>query len=48
MHITEACRQYLLPLIEGEDYPPYSKGIPKYVRLNHTLISKKLDTEFVV
>jgi len=25
-HITDACRRYLTPLIEGEDYPPYKNG----------------------
>lgn len=31
--ITEACRRYLLPLIQGEAYPPYHEGLPDYVRL---------------
>jgi 6-phosphofructokinase len=35
--ITEACRRYLLPLIQGEAYPPYKDGLPDYVRLNHQL-----------
>ena len=29
--ITAACRRYLLPLIGGEDYPPYRHGLPAYV-----------------
>ncbi len=29
--ITPACRRYLLPLIGGEDYPPYRRGLPAYV-----------------
>lgn len=37
MGITEACRRYLTPLIQGEAYPPYVNGLPDYVRLNHTL-----------
>lgn len=28
--ITQACRDYLLPLIEGESYPPYQQGLPDY------------------
>ena len=28
--ITEACAEYILPLIEGEAYPEYSNGIPKF------------------
>lgn len=31
--ITEACRRYLLPLIQGEAYPPYHQGLPDYVRV---------------
>jgi len=41
--ITEACREYLLPLIEGEDYPPYKNGLPDYVRLKNVAVQKKLD-----
>jgi 6-phosphofructokinase 1 len=42
MGITEACRQYLKPLIQGEAYPPYENGIPNYVRLKNELMPKKL------
>lgn len=28
--ITPACRDYLLPLIQGEAYPPYEHGLPRY------------------
>jgi len=41
--ITEACREYLAPLIEGEDYPPYKDGLPDYVRLKNVAVNKKLD-----
>ncbi|MDZ7347194.1 MAG: diphosphate--fructose-6-phosphate 1-phosphotransferase, partial [candidate division KSB1 bacterium] len=41
-HITDAFRRYALPLIEGEDYPPYVNGLPAYVRLKNLLIPKKL------
>ena len=40
--ITEACRDYLLPLIQGEDYPPYEKGLPNYVRLKNVAVERKL------
>jgi ATP-dependent phosphofructokinase / diphosphate-dependent phosphofructokinase len=40
--ITAACREYLSPLIEGEDYPPFQKGLPQYVQLKNRLVSKKL------
>jgi 6-phosphofructokinase 1 len=46
--ITDACRRYLTPLIEGEDYPPYEKGLPKYVRLKNEAVTKKLETEFKI
>jgi len=41
--ITAACREYLAPLIEGEDYPPYKNGLPDYVRLKNEAVSRKLD-----
>lgn len=41
--ITEKCRKYLQPLIEGEDYPEYENGLPKYVRLKKQLIKQKLE-----
>lgn len=41
-HITEACREYLRPLIMGEAYPPYENGLPKYIPLKNQLVGKKL------
>ena len=46
--ITEAARRYLLPLIQGEDYPPYINGLPKYVTLKGVPVRPKLSTKFVV
>ncbi len=40
--ITEKCREYLAPLIKGEDYPPYKDGLPQYVRLKNAAVPKKL------
>ena len=40
--ITDKCRDYLYPLIQGEDYPPYEKGMPKYVTLENVAVPKKL------
>jgi 6-phosphofructokinase 1 len=40
-HITEACRTYLQPLIEGEEPPPYRLGLPDYVRLQNVSVEKK-------
>jgi 6-phosphofructokinase 1 len=41
-HITQKCRDYLSPLIAGEDYPPYRNGLPAYVRLKNVAVKKKL------
>ena len=40
--ITEKCRRYLKPLIQGEDYPRYEAGLPVYVTLKNSLVPKKL------
>ncbi|SHE20057.1 6-phosphofructokinase [Bathymodiolus brooksi thiotrophic gill symbiont] len=40
--ITDACREYLQPLIEGEDYPPYKNGLPDYVVMKKEMVEKKL------
>ncbi len=41
--ITDACREYLYPLIKGESYPDYDEnGMPKYVVLKNQLVDKKL------
>ena len=43
--ITQACKEYLYPLIAGESYPDYDeRGMPKYIRLENRLIDKKLET----
>ena len=44
--ITQACRNYLEPLIKGEDYPPYKDGMPKYVRIKGVAVPKKLKGKF--
>jgi len=40
--ITEKCREYLSPLIQGEDYPSYTNGLPDYVQLKKQKVEKKL------
>ena len=40
--ITDKCRRYLLPLIQGEDYPAYRDGLPVYVTLANHPVAKKL------
>lgn len=42
--ITEKAREYLQPLIDGEDYPPYKNGLPEYVTLMNQLVPQKLPT----
>lgn len=44
--ITPACRTYLEPLIQGEPYPPYENGLPKYIQLPLEIVEKKLKTAF--
>ncbi|HEV7820581.1 MAG TPA: 6-phosphofructokinase, partial [Burkholderiales bacterium] len=47
-HITDKCRQYLSPLIAGEDYPPFKNGLPDYVKLKNAAVPRKLKTEFKI
>jgi 6-phosphofructokinase 1 len=44
--ITQACREYLQPLILGEDYPPYKDGLPQYVELKNVGVPKKLSSTY--
>jgi ATP-dependent phosphofructokinase / diphosphate-dependent phosphofructokinase len=46
--ITAAARAYLLPLIGGEDYPPYRHGLPAYAALKGVGVPKRLRTPFVI
>ncbi|MDH5327517.1 MAG: 6-phosphofructokinase [Gammaproteobacteria bacterium] len=47
-HITEQCREYLSPLIKGEDYPPYKNGLPQYVTLKNVAVPKKIKKSFTI
>ena len=40
--ITESCKKYLRPLIQGEAYPPYRNGMPVTANLKNKLLKKKL------
>ena len=42
LQITEKCRAYLLPLVQGEAPPPFKIGLPDYVRLKNAAVRKKL------
>ena len=46
--ITKACRDYLQPLIQGEDYPPYKNGIPLHAKLKNKMVAKKIKTAFEI
>ncbi len=47
--ISEQGRDYLAPLIQGEDYPPYGKnGLPDYAVLKKVFVPKKLKKSFKV
>jgi hypothetical protein len=46
--ITQKARDYLQPLIAGEDVPPFKNGLPYYPKLKKILVAKKLDTEFKI
>ncbi|MGH8773240.1 MAG: diphosphate--fructose-6-phosphate 1-phosphotransferase, partial [Burkholderiales bacterium] len=47
-HITQKCRAYLAPLIQGEDYPPFKNGLPHYVVLKNHPVPKKLKEGFKI
>jgi 6-phosphofructokinase 1 len=40
--ITARCRRYLVPLIRGEDYPPYVNGLPRYAKLRNRPVPRRL------
>lgn len=40
--ISDKGRRYLLPLIQGEDYPEFHNGLPIYVTLANAAVPKKL------
>lgn len=42
--ITDKCRDYIYPLIQGEAYPDYDdRGMPEYVVLQNWLVERKLE-----
>ncbi len=44
--ITKKAKNYLKPLIIGEDFPPFKSGLPQYVKLKNVLTAKKLKSDF--
>jgi 6-phosphofructokinase len=47
-NITDAARDYFAPLIVGEAYPQYRKGLPVYVQLKNVPVPRKLKTRFKI
>jgi len=47
--ISDEGRDYLSPLIQGEDYPPYGKnGLPIFTELKRVFVDKKIRKSFKV
>ncbi|MEO0437507.1 MAG: 6-phosphofructokinase [Pseudomonadota bacterium] len=46
--ITEAAREYLQPLIVGEAYPEYRRGLPQYTTLKKEPVPRRLKKRFKV
>tara|TARA_R110002110_G_scaffold362241_1_gene571967 strand:+ start:24149 stop:25411 length:1263 start_codon:yes stop_codon:yes gene_type:complete len=46
--ITQAAHDYLSPLVQGESYPQYRKGMPRYTRLKNVAVPRKLKQRFKV
>jgi 6-phosphofructokinase 1 len=40
--ITQSCKNYLSPLIQGEAHPPFKDGLPDIARLKKRMVRKKL------
>ena len=45
-NITKKGRNYLAPLIKGEDFPKFQNGMPVYAKLRRLLVAKKLNQKW--
>ncbi len=45
-NITKRGRNYLAPLIKGEDFPKFQNGMPVYAKLKRHLVAKKLNQKW--
>ena len=45
-NITKKGRNYLAPLIKGEDFPKFQNGMPVYAKLRRQLVAKKLNRKW--
>ena len=43
LHITRECYDYLRPLIQGEDFPPFKNGVPVFAELKKVFVEPKLE-----
>ncbi len=46
--ITNNCREYMRPLIAGENYPSFSNGIPVYSKPMNQLVKRILNDDFSI
>lgn len=46
MGVTKKCLDYIRPLIQGEDFPPFKDGMPNYPELKLVKVPKKLKGEY--
>ena len=46
--ITDAAWEYFAPLVMGEAYPEYRKGLPVYVQLKNAPVARKLKKRFKI
>ena len=46
MDVTKACADYIRPLIQGEDFPPFKDGLPYYPKLKLIQVPKKLKDDY--
>jgi 6-phosphofructokinase 1 len=44
--VTQEGIDYLSPLIQGEDYPPYKNGVPVYKKLTKIPVKKKVKESY--
>jgi len=42
-NISNECRTHLLPLIQGQDSPPFEMGLPRYATLKTIIVPKRLE-----
>ena len=46
LDVTEKCLEYIRPLIQKEDIPPFKNGLPDYPELKLVMTPKKLKGKY--